>query len=107
MENGRDGQSGRSRQPTVSRSPALDLKSKAIAGITDTSFSTAPAMNSFEEAILDAAQASTEHGTEPEKAAAKAAAQEAILAITRDLKGLERTRALAALLDSYSEDEEL
>ncbi len=63
-------------------------------------------MNSFEQAILDAALANVADGSESEKAHARAAALEAIAVITTRLRGLEKTRALAALLDAYTSPEE-
>jgi chaperonin GroEL (HSP60 family) len=60
-------------------------------------------MNSFEESIIAAAQDATPNNTEAERAAAKATATEAVARIMATTSGLQRTLALAALLDSYSE----
>ncbi len=62
-------------------------------------------MNSFEESIIAAAQDATPNNTEAEREAAKAAAIEAVAEIMQTTTGLQRTLALAALLDSYSESD--
>ncbi|MCI8212541.1 hypothetical protein AUC61_23705 [Pseudomonas sp. S25] len=62
-------------------------------------------MNSFEESIIAAAQDATPNNTEAEREAAKAAAIEAVAQIMQTTSGLQRTLALAALLDSYSESD--
>jgi hypothetical protein len=62
-------------------------------------------MNSFEESIIAAAQDATPNNTEAERAAAKATAMEAVAQIMATTSGLQRTLALAALLDSYSESD--
>lgn len=59
-------------------------------------------MNSFEESIIAAAQDATPNNTDAERAAAKASAIEAVAQIMNTTTGLQRTLALAALLDSYS-----
>ncbi|KFE54468.1 hypothetical protein [Pseudomonas syringae] len=62
-------------------------------------------MNSFEESIIEAAQDATPNNTEAERSAAKAAAIEAVAQIMATTSGLQRTLALAALLDSYSDSD--
>lgn len=62
-------------------------------------------MNSFEESIIAAAQDATPNNTEAEREEAKAAAIEAVARIMQTTTGLQRTFALAALLDSYSESD--
>lgn len=62
-------------------------------------------MNSFEESIIEAAQDATPNNTEAERAAAKAAAIKAVKQVMDTTSGLQRTLALAALLDSYSDEE--
>lgn len=62
-------------------------------------------MNSFEESIIAAAQDATPNNTEAERAEAKAAAIEAVAQVMATTSGLQRTLALAALLDSYSESD--
>ncbi|AHF67488.1 MULTISPECIES: hypothetical protein [Pseudomonas] len=64
-------------------------------------------MNTFEQSIIEAAQDATPNNTDAERAAAKADAIEAVAQIMSTTSGLERTRALAELLDSYSESDEL
>ncbi|MBN6712711.1 hypothetical protein [Pseudomonas capsici] len=63
-------------------------------------------MNTFEQSIIEAAQDATPNNTDAERAAAKAGAIEAVAQIMSTTSGLERTRALAQLLDSYSESDE-
>ncbi|RMQ44327.1 hypothetical protein ALQ04_02193 [Pseudomonas cichorii] len=63
-------------------------------------------MNTFEQSIIEAAQAATPNNTDAERAKAKADALEAVSRIVSSTRGLERTRALAELLDSYSESDE-
>ncbi|GFM50521.1 hypothetical protein OH708_22355 [Pseudomonas capsici] len=63
-------------------------------------------MNTFEQSIIEAAQDATPNNTDAERAAAKADAIEAVAQIMSTTSGLERTRALAQLLDSYSESDE-
>ncbi|MFJ4142973.1 hypothetical protein [Pseudomonas sp. NPDC089734] len=63
-------------------------------------------MNTFEQSIIEAAQAATPNDTDAERAEAKATAIEAVARIMSSTSGLERTRALAELLDSYSEVDE-
>ena len=58
-------------------------------------------MNSFEDSIIAAAQDATPNNTEAERAEAKAGAQEAVAQIMATTSGLQRTLALAALLDGY------
>lgn len=62
-------------------------------------------MNSFEESIIAAAQDATPNNTDAERAQAKASAIEAVAEIMKTTTGLQRTLALAALLDSYSESD--
>jgi hypothetical protein len=62
-------------------------------------------MNSFEESIIEAAQDATPNNTEAERAAAKADAIEAVAQIMATTSGLQRTLALAALLDSYADQD--
>ncbi|RMR00320.1 hypothetical protein ALP94_02135 [Pseudomonas savastanoi pv. glycinea] len=62
-------------------------------------------MNSFEESIIAAAQEATPNNTEAEREQAKVAAIEAVAQIMQTTTGLQRTLALAALLDSYSESD--
>ncbi|HEX8544113.1 MAG TPA: hypothetical protein VF671_20665 [Pseudomonas sp.] len=63
-------------------------------------------MNSFEQSIIEAAQDATLNNTDAERAEAKAAAMAAVAEIMATTSGLQRTLALAALLDSYSEQED-
>jgi hypothetical protein len=63
-------------------------------------------MNSFEQSIIEAAQDATLNNTDAERAEAKAAASAAVAEIMATTSGLQRTLALAALLDSYSEPED-
>ncbi len=63
-------------------------------------------MNSFEQSIIEAAQDATLNNTDAERAEAKAAASAAVAEIMATTSGLQRTLALAALLDSYSEQED-
>lgn len=63
-------------------------------------------MNSFEESIIEAAQDATLNNTDAERAQAKAAAIAAVAEIMATTSGLARTLALAALLDSYSDEED-
>ena len=63
-------------------------------------------MNTFEQSIIEAAQDATPNNTDAERAAAKADAIEAVAQIMSTTSGLTRTRALAELLDSYSESDE-
>ncbi|MCV4283096.1 hypothetical protein [Pseudomonas capsici] len=63
-------------------------------------------MNTFEQSIIEAAQDATPNNTDAERAAAKADAIEAVAQIMSTTSGLERTRALAQLLDSYAESDE-
>ena len=63
-------------------------------------------MNSFEQSIIEAAHDATPNNTEAERAQAKAAAIAAVAEIMATTSGLQRTLALAALLDSYSEEED-
>ncbi|OCR24013.1 hypothetical protein AFK24_16955 [Pseudomonas syringae] len=63
-------------------------------------------MNSFEQSIIEAAQDATLNHTDAERAEAKAAAIAAVAEIMATTSGLQRTLALAALLDSYSEQED-
>ncbi|EPJ87934.1 MULTISPECIES: hypothetical protein [Pseudomonas] len=63
-------------------------------------------MNSFEQSIIEAAQDATLNNTDAERAEAKAAAIAAVAEIMATTSGLQRTLALAALLDSYSEQED-
>ncbi|GFM68009.1 hypothetical protein K5D34_09240 [Pseudomonas cichorii] len=63
-------------------------------------------MNTFEQSIIEAAQDATPNNTDAERAAAKADAIEAVAQIMSTTSGLARTRALAELLDSYSESDE-
>lgn len=60
-------------------------------------------MNTFEESIIAAAMEATPNNTESERADAKAAAIAAVAQIMQTTSGLQRTLALAALLDSYSD----
>ncbi|HEX8595661.1 MAG TPA: hypothetical protein VF682_20660 [Pseudomonas sp.] len=63
-------------------------------------------MNSFEQSIIEAAQDATPNNTDAERAEAKAVAIAAVADIMASTSGLQRTLALAALLDSYSEQED-
>lgn len=63
-------------------------------------------MNSFEQSIIEAAQDATLNNTDAERAEATAAASAAVAEIMATTSGLQRTLALAALLDSYSEQED-
>ncbi|WP_341523668.1 hypothetical protein AABC73_11460 [Pseudomonas sp. G.S.17] len=63
-------------------------------------------MNSFEQSIIEAAQDATLNNTDAGRAEAKAAAIAAVAEIMATTSGLQRTLALAALLDSYSEQED-
>lgn len=67
--------------------------------------STEMPMSSFEESIIAAAQDATPNNTEAERAAAKQSAIEAVAQIMATTSGLQRTLALAALLDSYCEQD--
>ncbi len=60
-------------------------------------------MTSFEESIIEAAQDATPNNTEAEREAAKATAIAAVAEIMANTSGLQRTLALAALLDSYAD----
>jgi hypothetical protein len=60
-------------------------------------------MNSFEESIIEAAQDATPNNTDAERAEAKAKAMAAVAEIMATTSGLQRTLALAALLDSYAD----
>ncbi len=60
-------------------------------------------MNTFEQSIIEAAQAATPNNTDAEREAARVAATQAVAEIMSTRKGLDRTLALAELLDSYSE----
>ncbi|SQF98197.1 Uncharacterised protein [Paucimonas lemoignei] len=60
-------------------------------------------MNSFEESIIEAAQDATPNNTDAERAQAKATAMAAVAEIMATTSGLQRTLALAALLDSYAD----
>jgi hypothetical protein len=62
-------------------------------------------MTSFEDSIIAAAQDATPNDTEAERAEAKATAQQAVAQIMATTSGLQRTLALAALLDSYTNPE--
>ncbi|AVX23266.1 Uncharacterized protein ALO42_03536 [Pseudomonas syringae pv. atrofaciens] len=63
-------------------------------------------MNTFEQSIIEAAQAATPNNTDAEREAAKVAATQAVAEIMSTRKGLDRTLALAELLDSYSEHDD-
>ncbi|MBI6674707.1 hypothetical protein YA0637_24530 [Pseudomonas syringae] len=63
-------------------------------------------MNTFEQSIIEAAQAATPNNTDAEREAARVAATQAVAAIMSTRKGLDRTLALAELLDSYSEHDD-
>lgn len=63
-------------------------------------------MNSFEQSIIEAAQDATPNNTEAERAEAKSVAIAAVAEIMATTSGLQRALALAALLDSYSEQED-
>jgi hypothetical protein len=65
----------------------------------------AHSMNSFEESIIAAAQDATPNNTEAERAEARATAQQAVAQIMATTSGLQRTLALAALLDGYTNPE--
>ncbi|AAO56009.1 hypothetical protein BTW15_24635 [Pseudomonas syringae pv. tomato] len=63
-------------------------------------------MNTFEQSIIEAAQAATPNNTDAEREAARVAATQAVADIMASRSGLDRTLALAELLDSYSEHDE-
>ncbi|AKF51709.1 hypothetical protein JTE78_21190 [Pseudomonas syringae pv. aptata] len=63
-------------------------------------------MNTFEQSIIEAAQAATPNNTDAEREAARVAATQAVAEIMSTRKGLDRTLALAELLDSYSEHDD-
>ncbi|WP_122761015.1 hypothetical protein [Pseudomonas viridiflava] len=63
-------------------------------------------MNTFEQSIIEAAQAATPNNTDAEREAARVAATQAVADIMASRGGLDRTLALAELLDSYSEHDE-
>lgn len=63
-------------------------------------------MNTFEQSIIEAAQAATTNNTDAEREAARVAATQAVAEIMSTRKGLDRTLALAELLDSYSEHDD-
>ncbi|AHG40692.1 hypothetical protein N018_10715 [Pseudomonas syringae CC1557] len=63
-------------------------------------------MNTFEESIIEAAQAATPNNTDAEREAARLAATQAVAEIVSSKSGLSRTLALAELLDSYSEQDD-
>ncbi|PBP95204.1 hypothetical protein [Pseudomonas congelans] len=63
-------------------------------------------MNTFEQSIIEAAQAATPNNTQAEREAARVAATQAVAEIMSTRKGLDRTLALAELLDSYSEHDD-
>jgi hypothetical protein len=63
-------------------------------------------MNSFEQSIIDAAQDATPNNTDAERAQAKAEASAAVAEIMASSSGLQRTLALAALLDSYTNEDD-
>ena len=63
-------------------------------------------MNTFEQSIIEAAQAATPNYTDAEREAARVAATQAVAEIMSTRSGLDRTLALAELLDSYSEHDD-
>ncbi|MCK9750852.1 hypothetical protein LT702_04400 [Pseudomonas syringae pv. syringae] len=63
-------------------------------------------MNTFEQSIIEAAQAATPNNTDAEREAARVAATQAVAEIMSTCSGLDRTLALAELLDSYSEHDD-
>ncbi|SHM50226.1 hypothetical protein SAMN05216593_101228 [Pseudomonas asturiensis] len=63
-------------------------------------------MNTFEQSIIEAAQDATPNNTDAEREAARVAATQAVAEIMSSLTGLDRTLALAELLDSYSEQDD-
>ncbi|PBQ06985.1 hypothetical protein CCL17_00730 [Pseudomonas congelans] len=63
-------------------------------------------MNTFEQSIIEAAQAATPNNTDAEREAARVAATQAVAEIMSTRKGLDRTLALAELLDYYSEHDD-
>ncbi|MCF8986136.1 hypothetical protein GIW26_21520 [Pseudomonas syringae] len=63
-------------------------------------------MNTFEQSIIEAAQAATPNNTDAEREAARVAATQAVAEIMTIRSGLDRTLALAELLDSYSEHDD-
>ncbi|WP_455809067.1 hypothetical protein [Pseudomonas koreensis] len=63
-------------------------------------------MNTFEQSIIEAAQAATPNNTDAEREAARVAATQAVAEIMSTRSGLDRTLALAELLDSYSEHDD-
>jgi len=63
-------------------------------------------MNTFEQSIIEAAQDATPNNTDAEREAARIAATQAVADIMTRLRGLERTLALAELLDSYTNPED-
>ncbi|MBI6796838.1 hypothetical protein [Pseudomonas syringae] len=63
-------------------------------------------MNTFEQSIIEAAQAATPNNTDAEREAARVAATQAVAEIMSTRTGLDRTLALAELLDSYSEHDD-
>ncbi|KTB78895.1 hypothetical protein ABEH63_01685 [Pseudomonas syringae] len=63
-------------------------------------------MNTFEQSIIEAAQAATPNNTDAEREAARVAATRAVAEIMSTRSGLDRTLALAELLDSYSEHDD-
>ncbi|KPX21016.1 Uncharacterized protein ALO71_03161 [Pseudomonas amygdali pv. dendropanacis] len=63
-------------------------------------------MNTFEQSIIEAAQAATPNNTDAEREAARIAATQAVAEIMSSRSGLDRTLALAELLDSYSEQDD-
>ncbi|AZG86908.1 hypothetical protein GE543_16385 [Pseudomonas sp. SZ57] len=63
-------------------------------------------MNTFEQSIIEAAQAATPNNTDAEREAARVAATQAVAEIMTTRSGLDRTLALAELLDSYSEHDD-
>ncbi|RMO85896.1 hypothetical protein ALQ33_03105 [Pseudomonas syringae pv. philadelphi] len=63
-------------------------------------------MNTFEQSIIEAAQAATPNNTDAEREAARVAATQAVAEIVASKSGLSRTLALAELLDSYSEQDD-
>ncbi|GFZ61700.1 hypothetical protein PSE10A_42110 [Pseudomonas amygdali pv. eriobotryae] len=63
-------------------------------------------MNTFEQSIIEAAQAATPNNTDAEREAARIPATQAVAEIMSSRSGLDRTLALAELLDSYSEHDD-
>ncbi|QQQ48484.1 hypothetical protein JJQ97_13940 [Pseudomonas syringae] len=63
-------------------------------------------MNTFEQSIIEAAQAATPNNTDAEREAARVAATQSVAEIMSTRSGLDRTLALAELLDSYSEHDD-